>query len=62
MSAWHWLAGAHALLGLLVALYGLDRLGLWLEARGWLYCWHKKPTSSPASAWGGPRTPRQPGP
>jgi hypothetical protein len=50
MSAWHWLAGALALLGLLTALYWLDRLGLWLEARGWLYYRYKKAGSSPASA------------
>ena len=27
----------------LAALYGLHRLGLWMEQRGWLYYWHKKP-------------------
>jgi hypothetical protein len=51
MSAWHWLALVFALTGLLTGLYWLDRLGLWLEARGWLYCRHKKPGSSPAGAW-----------
>jgi hypothetical protein len=51
MSAWHWLALVLALVGLLTPLYGLDRLGLWLEARGWLYYRHRKPASSPASAW-----------
>jgi predicted aminopeptidase len=53
MSAWNWLAGVLAVVGLLAVLYGLDRLGLWLEPRGWLYYRHKKPTSSPASAWVG---------
>jgi hypothetical protein len=51
MSVWHWLAGALALAGAVATLYGLDRLGLWLESRGWLYYRHRKPTSSPASAW-----------
>jgi hypothetical protein len=51
MSALHWLAGVLALVDLLTALYWLDRLCLWLEARGWLYYRHKKPESSPASAW-----------
>jgi hypothetical protein len=51
MIAWHWLALVLALVGLLTPLYGLDRLGLWLEARGWLHYRHRKPTSSPASAW-----------
>jgi hypothetical protein len=23
-------------------LYGLHRLGLWAESRGWIYYWHKK--------------------
>ena len=34
-----WIAAVSAL----VALYGLHRLALWLEARGWLYYIHKKP-------------------
>ena len=29
------------------ALYGLHRLGLWLEDRGYIYYLHKKPKSSP---------------
>jgi len=32
-------------------LYGLHRLCLWLEGRGWLYYKHKKPSSSPASCF-----------
>ena len=35
--------------GLVAALYGLDRLALWLEDRGWLYYRRKKPECSPAS-------------
>jgi hypothetical protein len=31
------------------ALYGLHRVCLWLESRGWLYYKHKKPSSSAAS-------------
>ena len=29
------------------ALYGLHRLGLWMEDRGYIYYLHKKPKSSP---------------
>ena len=35
--------------GGLGAVYGLHRLGLWLEKRGWLFYKHKKPTSSAAT-------------
>jgi hypothetical protein len=38
-------------LGVLAALFGLDRLCLWLEGRGWLYYRKKRPTSSPAGCW-----------
>jgi hypothetical protein len=27
-------------------LYGLHRLGLWLEEQGYIYYWHKKPKGS----------------
>jgi hypothetical protein len=37
--------------GVIAALLGVDRFCLWLEAHGWLYYRHKKPSSSPASAW-----------
>jgi hypothetical protein len=33
----------------LAALYGLHRLGLWLEKRGWLFYKHTKPFSSAVS-------------
>ncbi len=46
MSPWHWILGVLALVGLAGLLYGLDRLGLWLEGRGWLYYRKKKPQSS----------------
>jgi hypothetical protein len=39
------------IVGGLAALYGLHRLGLWLEKRGWLFYKHKKPSSSAASCF-----------
>ena len=48
MAAWAWLLAVAAVLGVAAALYGPDRLGLWLEDRGWLYYRRKKPESSPA--------------
>jgi hypothetical protein len=53
MEPWHWLLWGLAALAIIAALFGLDRLCLWLEDRGWLYYRHKKPTSSPASCWVG---------
>lgn len=35
-------------LGTIVALYGLHRLGLWMEERGWVYYWHKRGTGTAA--------------
>jgi hypothetical protein len=35
----------------LAALYGLHRLALWLEKRGWLFYKHKKPSSSAVSCF-----------
>ena len=40
-----------AALGVLAAFFGLDRLCLWLERRGWLYYRKKRPTRSPAGCW-----------
>jgi hypothetical protein len=51
VAAWHCLLGFLVVMGIAAALYGLDRLGLWLEDRGWLYYRRKKPDSSPASMW-----------
>ena len=51
MSGWHIVVVFLALAGLPATLYGLHRLCLWLEARGWLYYKHKKPDSSPASCF-----------
>jgi len=50
MSVWQWSAIGLAGVGLPILVWGLDRLGLWLEARGWLYYRKKQPTSSPISA------------
>lgn len=47
---WHVMTGA-VILGVTAALYGLHRLCLWLEERGWLFYLHKKPSSSPASCF-----------
>jgi hypothetical protein len=46
-----WLFGTLVVMGIGVALYGLHRLGLWLEDRGLLYYCRRKPDSSPASVW-----------
>jgi hypothetical protein len=53
MNAWHWMIVGLAGIGLLPALWLLDRLGLWLEDRGWLYYRKIKPTTSAMSAWVG---------
>ncbi len=37
--------------GCLAGLYALHRLALWLEHKGWLYYWHKKPHGSAAGAF-----------
>jgi hypothetical protein len=53
VTLWHWLGYGGAALGALAGLFGLHRLCLWLEARGWLYYRDKKPESSAASCWVG---------
>jgi hypothetical protein len=53
MTAWYWLLVVPAGLGAAAALYGLHRLALWLEDRGWLYYRRKKPQSSAAALWVG---------
>jgi hypothetical protein len=50
MESWHWLMWLALAIVAVAALYGLDRLGLWLEDRGLLYYRRKKPTSSPMTA------------
>lgn len=51
MAFWNWLLWSLVGIGGVAALYGLDRLGLWLEQRGWLYYRKKRPSSSPMNAW-----------
>ena len=34
-----------------LVLYGLHRLGLWMEEQGYIYYWHKKPKGSPAGSF-----------
>jgi hypothetical protein len=51
MNGWHWFIIGLVGIGLIPTLWLLDRLGLWLEDRGWLYYRRKKPSSSPMSAW-----------
>jgi hypothetical protein len=51
MPVWAWLIIGLLAVGVIPALWLLDRLGLWLEDRGWLYYRKKKPSSSPMSAW-----------
>lgn len=51
MDSWDWLLWPALAIGIVAALFGLDRLGLWLEDRGLLYYRRKKPTSSPISAF-----------
>ena len=33
-------------IGVAVALFGLDRLGLWMEHRGWIYYRRRKPSGA----------------
>ncbi|MBI2806167.1 MAG: hypothetical protein HYX68_14390 [Planctomycetes bacterium] len=46
----YWAITGWCALGLaaLPALYGVHRFCLWLEARGHLYYWHRRPESSAA--------------
>jgi len=51
MVPWLTLGWTLACVAALVALYGLHRLALWLEARGHLYYLHKKPSGSAAGSF-----------
>jgi hypothetical protein len=51
MEAWHWLEWPALAIAAVAALFGLDRIGLWLEDRGWLYYRRKRTSSSPMSSW-----------
>jgi hypothetical protein len=46
MDYWPALLWCLLALAILPALYGLHRVCLWLEARGLLFYWHRKPESS----------------
>lgn len=41
-----WIIGAGAVLGLIAAIFALDRVACWMEARGWIYWRHKKGSAS----------------
>jgi hypothetical protein len=45
MGSWHWVVWPALAIAIVGAVFGLDRLGLWLEDHGWLYYRRKKPTS-----------------
>jgi hypothetical protein len=51
MSFWNVVLCGLIVVSGLATLYGLHRLGLWLEGRGWLFYKHKKPTSGAASCF-----------
>jgi hypothetical protein len=51
METWSVLFWTVAVLGSLAGLYGLHRLALWMEDRGYLYYLHKKPSHSAASSF-----------
>jgi hypothetical protein len=51
MGLWHVLLWSLIIVGGLAVLYGVHRLCLWLEDRGWLHYKHKKPSSSAASCF-----------
>jgi hypothetical protein len=50
ISTWQWILIVLSAVALVPALWLLDRLGLWLEDRGWLFYRRKKPSSSPLSS------------
>lgn len=51
MHVWQVVLGILIAIGGLVALYGLHRLGLWMEQRGWIYYWHKQSEVGAASCF-----------
>jgi hypothetical protein len=51
MSTWQLASGCFAVIAGLAALYGLHRLALGLEERGWLYYIHKGPRGSAAGCF-----------
>jgi len=51
MGAWQIAFWSAAVVVALAGLYGLHRLGLWAEERGYVYYMHKKPSGSAAGAF-----------
>jgi hypothetical protein len=51
MEWWYVPVGLGLVVAGLGALYGLHRVCLWLEARGLLYYWHKRPGGSAAACF-----------
>ena len=51
MRIWVFLLWSCLITGGVLALYGLHRLGLWMEDRGYIYYWHKKPSGSAAGSF-----------
>jgi hypothetical protein len=51
MVPWHTVGWILFAPSCLLALYRLHRLCLWLEKRGWLYYWHKKPAGGGGSGF-----------
>src|SRR5262245_4560367 len=51
MNLWYVFLTVLVLIGGVAGLYGLHRLGLWLEERGWLYYKHKKPDGGTTSCF-----------
>jgi hypothetical protein len=51
VGIWIALFWTFVIAGGVLALYALHRLGLWMEERGYIYYWRKKPTGSAAGAF-----------
>jgi hypothetical protein len=51
MSFWDAVLWGLTIVSCLAAFYGLHRLGLLLEQRGWLFYKHRKPSSSTVSCF-----------
>jgi hypothetical protein len=51
MNFWHIMLWVLAIAGIAGSLYGLHRLCLWLEERGWLYYKHKRASTTAAGCF-----------
>ena len=51
MNTWTVLLWTILVIGGPLVLYGLHRLGLWMEEQGYIYYWHKKPKGSAAGSF-----------